>query len=165
MPDLDSFRLDQYRIDGGGGSGNAQPSDVLAGMTFTNDDGEQIGTYVPSNKIATGSIPSGLSGTIANLSFKPQVVLFDLSYRETETSSPSQVTTIIRGYSVAVAPSPSNSQVVSKLTSEMYFNSFSFSASYGLGNVVFGSNYITWELSRTGNIGVLTNYGYIILGV
>ncbi|XWN51255.1 hypothetical protein L0P96_08435 [Anoxybacillus flavithermus] len=35
-----------FIIQGEGGSGNAQPSDVLSGKTFTNDAGEQVGTMV-----------------------------------------------------------------------------------------------------------------------
>lgn len=35
-----------------GGSGNAQPSDVLAGKTFANDNGEQVGT-IPSRGAAS----------------------------------------------------------------------------------------------------------------
>ena len=33
-----------FILQGEGGSGNAQPSDVLSGKTFTNDAGEQVGT-------------------------------------------------------------------------------------------------------------------------
>lgn len=58
MGKLDSFSLDNNRIDGGGGSGNAQPGDVLNGKTFTNDDGEQVGVLTPGKKFATGTVLS-----------------------------------------------------------------------------------------------------------
>lgn len=41
-----------FILQGEGGSGNAQPSDVLSGKTFTNDNGEQTGT-MPNNGAIT----------------------------------------------------------------------------------------------------------------
>ncbi|MCI1615970.1 MAG: hypothetical protein LKH86_24710, partial [Heyndrickxia oleronia] len=41
-----------FILQGEGGSGNAQPSDVLSGKTFTNDSGEQTGT-MPNNGAIT----------------------------------------------------------------------------------------------------------------
>ena len=38
------FNGANFILQGEGGSGNAQPSDVLSGKTFTNDQGEQVGT-------------------------------------------------------------------------------------------------------------------------
>lgn len=38
-----------FILQGEGGSGNAQPTDVLTGKTFTNDNGEQVGSLVPSS--------------------------------------------------------------------------------------------------------------------
>jgi len=42
-------------------SGNAQPSDVLAGKTFSNDDGEQVGT-LPNNGSQTATLTISGSG-------------------------------------------------------------------------------------------------------
>lgn len=81
-------------------SGTAQPSDVLAGKTFSNDDGEQVGTkdlsnLIPNNikngviidNIVGNVIPkvfaygtvylpsSGENITISSLTFKPRCVI------------------------------------------------------------------------------------------
>ncbi|MEC0370897.1 hypothetical protein [Paenibacillus chibensis] len=77
MPLVDIYRLDQFRIDGAGGSGNAQPGDVLKGKTFTNDDGEQLGTRDPGRKTAEGiGYPTLYSGNtyrfeVTGLTFRP----------------------------------------------------------------------------------------------
>lgn len=79
-----------FLADSGSSGGNAQPADVLAPKTFTNDEGEQIGTGVAGRKYANGSgtssstllnatAVSGSSGvkyfcTVTGLPFQPSVV-------------------------------------------------------------------------------------------
>lgn len=54
-----------FILQGEGGSGNATPTDVVAGKTFTNDNGEQVGlgdpNLVPSN-IKKGTTIYGVTG-------------------------------------------------------------------------------------------------------
>jgi hypothetical protein len=52
-----------FILQGEGGSGNAQPSDVLSGKTFTNDSGEQTGTM--PNKVGSGTIITPSTSDIA----------------------------------------------------------------------------------------------------
>jgi len=58
-----------FILQGEGGSGNAQPSDVLSGKTFTNDFGEQVGTMPNRTGHVTGQSISR-SGT--TLRIRPQ---------------------------------------------------------------------------------------------
>lgn len=66
-----------FILQGEGGGGTAQPSDVIAGMTFTNDDGEQVGVLVPGRKVATGTAtftqksPSVYELNITGIGFNP----------------------------------------------------------------------------------------------
>jgi len=56
-------------LQGEGGSGNAQPADVLSGKTFSNDDGDQVGTMPNRTGHVTGQSISR-SGT--TLRIRPQ---------------------------------------------------------------------------------------------
>jgi hypothetical protein len=47
-----------FILQGEGGAGNAQPSDVVTGKTFTNDLGEQVGTLEVGKKFANGTVTS-----------------------------------------------------------------------------------------------------------
>ncbi|WP_427110848.1 hypothetical protein [Lysinibacillus xylanilyticus] len=49
-----------FILQGEGGSGNAQPSDVLVGKTFTNDVGEFVGTLVEKKNLGIKSIQRGI---------------------------------------------------------------------------------------------------------
>lgn len=55
-----------FILQGEGGSGTAQPSHVLSGKTFTNDDGEQVGTMV-DRAGDTEALSSAVSGTTLRL--------------------------------------------------------------------------------------------------
>lgn len=66
-------------------SGTAQPSDVLAGKTFSNDDGEQVGTLIEGKPFAIAfptnvSLSVGITNTrsFTGINFKPKQLLLEI---------------------------------------------------------------------------------------
>lgn len=64
---------------GWGGGGTAQPQHVLAPYTFTNDDGEKLGSLDISTKVKIVSIGYG-EVSITSLGFKPIIALISFNY-------------------------------------------------------------------------------------
>lgn len=158
MPGLDSFRLDQYRIDSVGGSGNAQPSDVLAGMTFTNDDGEQIGTLIKSLKVATGTLAEN-ARSITNLPFTPKVVFIFVMTEDRLSGGDIYDWAQATGYVGAYIDEAGKVTYVGNV---MVYSGKGFNSSTNLYNVSFGNNYINFDYT---NASKSKASSYVVFGV
>ncbi|AYO30264.1 hypothetical protein D2962_06205 [Biomaibacter acetigenes] len=101
-----------FILQGEGGSGNAQPSDVLSGKTFTNDIGEQIGTMTNNGikTITPSNIDQALSGYYASGS-KVAAVTFDASKVLTGTTIAGTAGTMPNRGAVVITPSTANQAI------------------------------------------------------
>lgn len=70
---LSNFRLNNCRLDGQGGSGNATAADLTIGKTASVDAGDIIGTGTNAKRYATGNANSDVSGNfvVTGLTFRP----------------------------------------------------------------------------------------------
>ncbi|MFY2307634.1 hypothetical protein ACOSZE_09230 [Lysinibacillus fusiformis] len=66
------YRAGAFILQGEGGSGNAQPSEVLSGKTFTNDNGEQTG--IMNNFVNTSFTPNSNDVIITDGFYKNAVI-------------------------------------------------------------------------------------------
>ncbi len=101
-----------FILQGEGGSGTAQPSDVLSGKTFTNDAGEQIGT-MPNNGVKTitpSNADQALNGYYASGS-KVAAVTFDASKVLTGTTIAGTAGTMPNNGAVVIIPSTQNQTI------------------------------------------------------
>lgn len=164
MGKLDLFRLDNNRIDGGGGSGNAQPADVLAGLTFTNDEGEQLGTLIKDMQVVSGAVATGLSGTISNLALKPFAIVFGV-YLSSEYASNTTVYSRSQGFIFAYKSG--DSFIAPRfLMTDANGSPSSRTSTLTVTSVVFGPNSVQFTVTLGGG-GTARNSGitdYYILG-
>lgn len=148
-------------------SGNAQPSDVLAGKTFTNDKGKQVGALVPGIKMVNGQFPSddATSGTIANLPFKPLILIARASVYSKR--GPSGITVYGGGYMVASMLSGSTPVYYDPLVTNAWDNLY-YDGSLKLANCVFGANNVSYNIVKSGFDLSLVSYrlkDYFVFGV
>jgi len=124
-----------FILQGEGGGGNAQPADVRAGSTFTNDDGEQVGTgtilnnffgdgsdgdFNPATLLINGTTaPNG--GTVVNLWDGNTSTLFTTNTLDASTSSPVIVIDLGVNYAAYghIASISVNGSVISSGTSRL----------------------------------------------
>lgn len=128
-----------FILQGEGGSGTAQPADVLSGKTFTNDIGEQIGTMTNNGvkTITPSNVNLALNGFYASGS-KVAAVTFDASKVLTGTTIAGTAGTMPNRGAVVITPSTANQAIAAG-----YHNG----SGYVVGdpdlipaNIVFGKN-------------------------
>lgn len=134
-------------------TGNAKPSDVLAGKTFSNaTEAGLVGTLIPGMKMITGDLTSNATGSITSIPFKPYLFMLR-GYLESSGVGGYYA----RAYGAAFAY---NSSPIVKDYLEAELVGGSQTGTVRINTIEFGENYVNYSLSRP-----LYSFRYSIFGV